>query len=112
MDQAEQDIRLVTAQYCAVYPSAKQKVTLSVHADGNITLFIACDIAGATHAQGEGKTLAEAAAVLKAHLAKRLETVKAKDAKDLAEVVAYRSKFQANIDGALTALKPSEPVPE
>jgi hypothetical protein len=114
MSTAEKDIRTVTAQYCAVYPQAKQKVTLSVHADGNITLFIGSpDIAGSAHAQGEGKTLDEAAAALKAHLARRLEAVKAKDVDDLNKAVAFRTKFHSNIDAALATLTtPEAPAPE
>lgn len=112
MSQAEADIRTAVAAYASVFTGTKPKITLSVYGDGEIQLFLhAPDASHFTHAQGSGKTLEDAAVALKVHLARRLEEIRAQDEKQLAESVAYRTKFHERIVTAIAAVKPEPTTP-
>lgn len=108
---AESDIRAAFAAYKTSLPVDKPKITLSVFGDGSIQLFLhAPDHPSVTHASGDGKTLDEAARNLKAHLAKRLTTIKAEDEADLAKLNEGKMKLYERMDGAIASLTaPAEP---
>lgn len=112
MSQVEDDIRAAVAAYKAGLPVDKPKITLSVFGDGSIQLFLHDpDHARVTHAQGDGKTLDEAAVNLKAHLARRLAAVKAEDEADLAKLNAAKAGLYVRMDAAIASLQPEPPTP-
>ena len=109
MSQAENDIRLAVAAYKECLPVGKPKITLTVFADGEIQLFLHDpDATSVTHAQGQGKTLEEAASALKTHLIKRVTEVTEKDKADLEKLKEGKAKLYERIEKALATIKPAE----
>jgi hypothetical protein len=108
--QAEDDIRAAVAAYNSVFPSVKPKITLSVFGDSAIQLFLhAPDSPRYLHAQGDGKTLEEAAVALKAHLGRRLTEYRIEAEKELA---AYTAGHTTIIERCLSACGSIQPPTE
>jgi hypothetical protein len=105
MSQADDDIRAAVNAYAAVYE--RPKITVSYFVDGTVQLFLRVpDRPSLPHAQGDGKTLDEAAVNLRKHLAKVLRVQKAKAEEDVAKFTARWTEFAAKCGTQATEVDP------